>query len=115
MRWMSSILTRFGSTGRIEVAHFAFGHLQRHRLAGQLVVGQQPIDGAFEVAAVMGHRLRDEGEHRSRNFEAGMMGAGGGNPALEDFEPQLLAERADLDHEAAGKPRADAIVETFEV
>ena len=43
------------------------------------------------------------------------MDAGGGDPALEDFEPQFFAERTDLDHEAAGEPRAHAIVEAFEI
>ena len=37
------------------------------------------------------------------------------DPALEDFEPQFLAERTHLDHETAGKPRAHAIVEAFEI
>ena len=34
---------------------------------------------------------------------------------LEDFKPQLFAERAHLDHEPAGEPRAHAVVEAFEI
>ena len=63
----------------------------------------------------MGDRFGDEGEHRRGHFEARMMDAGGGDPALEDFEPQFFAERADLHHKPAGEPRADAVVEAFEV
>ena len=34
---------------------------------------------------------------------------------FQDLQPQLFAERAHLDHEPAGKPRAHAVVEAFEV
>ncbi len=33
---------------------------------------------------------------------------------FEDFEPQFLAERAHLDRQAAGEPRAHPLVEAFE-
>ena len=34
---------------------------------------------------------------------------------VEDFEPQFFAERTHLDHETAGKARAHAIIEAFEI
>jgi hypothetical protein len=34
---------------------------------------------------------------------------------FQDSEPQFFAERAHLDHEAAGEPRAHAVVEAFEI
>ena len=40
-----------------------------------------------------------------------MMEAGSGDAASQDFKTQLFAKRTDLDHEPAGKARADAIVE----
>ena len=98
-----------------QVAHLALGHFERDRLAGELAVGEQPVERAFEVAAVVGHGLGDEGEHRRRHVEAGMMLLGGGGADLEDFEAQLLAEHAHLDHQPAGEPRAHALVEALEV
>ena len=38
-----------------------------------------------------------------------------GDAGLEDFEPQLFAERSHLDHEPAGEPRTHAVVEAFEI
>ena len=34
---------------------------------------------------------------------------------LEDFEPQIFAERSHLDDEPAGEPRAHAVVEAFKI
>ena len=56
-----------------QVAHLALGHFQRHRLAGELVVGEQAVERAFEVAAVVGDGLGDIGQHRRRHVEARMM------------------------------------------
>src|SRR5215469_12031830 len=98
-----------------QVAHLALGHFQRHRLAGELAVSEKAVERAFEIAAVVGHRLSDELEHRHRNVEAGMMLLGRRRPAFEDFKPQLLAERAHFHHQAAGQPRAHALVETLEI
>src|SRR5580700_659245 len=98
-----------------QVAHLALGHFKGYRLTGELVVGEQPIDCAFQVAAVMGHRLGDIDKHGRRHFEAGMIEASSCGPALEDFEPQFFAERTDLHHQPAGEPGADAVVEALQV
>ena len=80
-----------------------------------LLLAEQPVQRPVEIAAVMGDLLGDEGEHRRGDIEARMVGAGGRGPALQDFQPQFLLERAHLDDQPAGKPRADAVVEAFQV
>ena len=98
-----------------QVAHRALGHVHGDRLAGQLVVREQAVERAVEIAAVVGDRLGDEGEDRRRHVEARVMRAGRRHAALEDFEPQFLFERAHLDHEPAGEARAHAVVEAFQI
>ena len=98
-----------------QIADFAFRHFERHRLAGELGMGEQAIERAFEIAAVMGDGLGDEGHHRFRHIEARMMDLGRRDPRVEDFEPQLFAERTHLDHEPGRQPRAHAVVEAFEI
>ena len=98
-----------------QVAHLALGHFQRHRLGVELAVRQQAVDGAFEIAAVVGDGAGEIVQHRRRHVEGRMMGARGCDARLQDAEPQFLAERAHLDHEAAGEPRAHAVVEALEV
>src|SRR6476660_6601963 len=98
-----------------QVAHLALGHFQRDRLAGELAVSEKAVERAFEIAAVVGHGLGNELEHRHRNIEAGMMLLGRRSPAFEDFKPQFLAERPHFHHQAAGKPRAHALVQALEI
>ena len=98
-----------------QVAHLALGHFQRHRLGVELGVGEQAVDGAFEVAAVMGDGARQIVQHRFRHVEARVMRAGRRHARLQDSEPQFFAERTHLHDEAAGQPRAHAIVEAFEI
>ena len=43
-----------------QVAHLALGHFHRHRLAGELVVREQAVERAFEIAAVVGDRFGDD-------------------------------------------------------
>src|SRR5712691_10883765 len=108
-------LDAFGLLRADQIPHLALGHLERDRLPRELAVGEQAVERALEVAAVMGHGLGDESKHRRRNVEAGMMLLGGSGPAPEDFQAQLLAERTDLDHEPAGEPRAHALVQALEI
>ena len=117
MRSMSSMRTRFGSAGRIKiVAHFALGHFQRYRLASELVVRQQAVHGTFEVAALYAVTdLAINTRNRAGTSNPGCGGAFGGDPALEDFDPQFLSERADFDYKAAGEPRPYAVVEAFQI
>ena len=98
-----------------QVAHLVLGHLQRHRPVVELGVRQQAVDRAFEVAAVMGDGAGQIGQHLLRHLEGRMMGAGGCDARLENAVAQLFAERGHLDHEAAGQPRADAVIEAFEI
>ena len=112
---MSSILTRFGLLRTDEVAHRALGHVHGHRQAGELVVREQAVQRAVEVAAVVRDGSRDEAEHVAGHIEARVMRARGRDAALQDFEPQLFLQRSHLDHEPAGKARAHAVVEAFEV
>ncbi len=63
----------------------------------------------------MGDGSRQIIQHRFRYVEARMMGAGRSDPRFQDSEPQLFAERAHLHDEAAGQPRADPVVEAFEI
>ena len=84
-------------------------------MAGQLVVREQPVERAVEIAAVVRHGLGDEGKHRRRHVEAGMMRARRRDPALQDLQPQFLFQRAHLDHKPAGEPRAHAVVEAFQI
>ncbi len=48
-----------------QVAHFALGHFQRHRGGVELAVGEQAIDRAFKVAAIVRDGLRQIIQHRS--------------------------------------------------
>ena len=98
-----------------QVANGQLRHFHGHRLSGELVVRQQPIERAVKVTAVVGHGLGDEDEHRCGHVETGMMRARGSDAALEDFQPQLLLERSDLDHEPAREPRADAVLEALQI
>ena len=83
-------------------------------MAGELVMGEQAVERTFQVAAVMGDGLGDIGQHRQRHVEARMVRSRRHHPRFEDFEAQFLAEAAHFDHQAAGKPRADAVVEAFQ-
>ena len=98
-----------------QVAHLALGHFQRHRLGVELGMGEQAVDGAFEVAAIMGDGARQIIQHRFRHVETRMMCAGSCHARLQDSEPQFFAERTHLHDEAAGQPRAHAIIEAFEI
>ena len=115
MRWMSSILTRLRFLRADQVAHLAFGHFKRDRLAGELAVSKQPIERAFKIAAVVRHGFGDEHEHGRGNIEAGMMLLGRGGARLENFKPQLLAKRAHLDHQPAGEARANPLFQAFKI
>src|SRR5262249_18767425 len=66
-------------------------HFERDGLTGELAVGEEAVESAFEIATVVGHGLGDELEHGGGNIEAGMMRSGGGGPAFEGFKPQFLA------------------------
>ena len=80
-----------------------------------LLLGEQPVERAVEIAAVVGDRLGDEGQHRRRHVEAGMVEPRRRDPPLQDLEPQLLVQRAHFHDQPAGKPRAHAVVQAFEI
>src|SRR5215469_18517549 len=98
-----------------QVAYLALRHLERDGLAGELAVGEEAVERAFEIAAVVSYGLGDELEHGGGDVEAGMVLSGGGGPALEDFKAQFLAQRPHFDDEAAREPRSHALVQALEV
>ena len=78
-------------------------------------MGEQAVERAFQVAAIMGDGLGDIAQHRQRHVEARMVRARRHHARFEDFQAQFLAERTHFHHQAAGQPRAHAVVEAFEV
>src|ERR1700732_575384 len=76
---------------------------------------EQPVDGAIEIAAIRPDDTRDIGDDRCRNLESLMHLLGGGYARFEYFDPQRLVEAADFDAKAAGQPRPDPFLETFEI
>ena len=76
---------------------------------------EQTIDGAFEIAAVMGDGARQIFQHLLRDVEAGMMGAGRGDARLENAEPQFFAKRTHFHDKTTGEPRTHAIIQAFEI
>src|SRR5215813_7329454 len=98
-----------------QVADLALGEVHGDRLAGELAVGEEAVERAFEIAAVMGDGLGDIRKHRLRHVKARMMRTRERDARIENLETQLLAERAHLDHEPAGEARAHALVEAFQV
>src|SRR6266852_6257976 len=95
---MSSILIRLGSCGRIRS--------RTSRSAISRVTGW--------ALSLLCAKRRLMAPSRSRPLW-GMMRAGGGDPRLQDSEPQFLAERSHLDHKPAGEARTHAVVEALEV
>src|SRR5580704_11679846 len=76
---------------------------------------EQPVDGAIEIAAIRPDDTRDIGDDRRRNLDSLMHLLGGGYAGFEYFDPQRLVEPADFDAKAAGQPRPDPFLETFEI
>ena len=72
---------RLGSWGRIRSRTSRSAHFQRDRLGVEFAVRQQAVDGAFEIAAVVGDGAGEIIQHRCRDVEARMMRARRGPPA----------------------------------
>ncbi len=70
---------------------------------------------AFEIAAVRRDRPGDVVHDLRRHVETGMGGPHGRQARREDRDPQLLVERADLDHKAACEARADPLVQRLKL
>src|SRR5215213_4139678 len=45
-----------------EITDGALGHVHGYRMAAELIMREQTVEGALEIATVMGHRFGDEGE-----------------------------------------------------
>jgi len=84
-------------------------------MTGELVMGEQPIERAFEVAAVVRDGLRNIAKHRQGHVESGVMRTRSQHTGLENFKPQFLAERPHFDDQSTREPRAHAIVEALEI
>ena len=109
---MSSILTRLGSRLLHEVADRGLGGLHGHGGAGQRGVGQEPVHGAFEVAAVGGDRAGDVGRPPPALTSKPGCAARTAASRAERIEARSCSSSvADLDHEAAGEARAHALVQ----
>src|SRR5260370_5094169 len=67
------------------------------------------------MAAVVGDGFGHERQDRSGHVEARMVQPRHRDAGLEDLQPQLFLVRAHLDDETAGEPRADAVVQAFEI
>ena len=87
----------------------------RQRSAGQRPVREQPVDGAFEIAAVRADGARDKGEHGRRNLERRLERPRRRDARLQDLQPQRLVERADLHAKPDAQARAHALVERFKI
>ena len=87
----------------------------RQRRAVQRRMGEQAIDRAFEIATIGHDRLGDIGHHRRRHVKARLRLLRGGDARLENFDAQLLVERADVDAEPALEARQHALVERLEI
>jgi hypothetical protein len=103
-----------GFAGADEVRKGALGQRHRDRLAGQLVGGDEAIDGAVKVAAVTHHHMGDVVDHRRREVDAE---AGGRLPGafLDDVVAEIDVKTVDRDNETAAEPRFHSLVEHFEI
>src|SRR5712671_7522366 len=101
--------------GTYQIAQLAFGEFHGDRLAGQLAMGKQAVQCAFEVTSVMGHGAGDIAENLRRHIEPRMMRTRCLHAGGQYFKPQLLAKQADLDRQAAGEARANTFIEAFQL
>ena len=81
----------------------------------ELGVSDQPVDRAFEIAAVRDDGAGDEKQHFARNLQRGMREFCRRQPRFQNLEPQRLVERPHLHADAAGQPRAHALVDGVEL
>ena len=113
---MSSILTRRGSRAPTRSRSVISAEVERHRLAGELPLGDQPVERALEVAAVGDHRLGDVFED----------GSGMSRPGLCALAPRVAGARGSRRRSSRSgapiskatppfEPRADALVERLQL
>ena len=98
-----------------QVAQHRLGHLDRDRRAGQLVVGDEAVRRALEIAPVGGDGAGDEVDHRLRHLDTGEGDALGGEALGEDAPAQLCIRRHQFHQQTAGEARAHPRVEGLEL
>jgi hypothetical protein len=83
-----------------EVADGDFRRFDSERRPAQGRVRQQPVDRAFEIAAVGTDRMRDKGEHGGGKLEARLERPRSSDARLQDLQTQRFVERTNLDAKA---------------
>ena len=89
------------------------GDLYGNRMAGELVVGHQAVEGAMKVAGTVAGGLGDKLKNLGRDVEPRIESARQIELRFENLEPQTLVGRLHFDYDATEEPRAQAIVEVF--
>ena len=98
-----------------QIANGALGGFHRQRSAIQRGMGEQPVDGSIEIAAIRLNDACDISDDRGRNFESRMHLFRGGYACFKNLDPQRLVEPSDFDAKTASQARSYSFVETFEI
>src|SRR6516165_1373287 len=77
-------------------------------------MGEEPVHGSIEVAAIAGHEGRDKFDDGFRHLQPRIALARSLDAAFEDPPPEILVEVAEFDREAAGEPRFYTLVDPIE-
>ncbi len=78
-------------------------------------MGEQPVGGAVQIAAIGGDDAGDIGDHVRMDLEVRMGRLQRLQPVSEDLRAQRLVEIADLDDEPAAESRADALIQRLQI
>src|SRR5215471_3765901 len=82
-------------------------------MAGELAMGEQPVQCALQIAPVVRDRAGDIAQNRRRHIKTWMMRTRGLDTGRQNLKPQFFSKQTDLDHQPAGQARAYPLVKAF--
>src|SRR5688572_20805215 len=102
----------------VRLGHIAQRHgceIDRHAGAGQLLVGDDAVQRAFELAATARYFVGDEFENITADGERRIASLRGAKMSLQYMIAQFEFGEFDVDDQTAGEPRAHPLIDAFKL